>query len=91
LRVSTTDASAVSVALKTIEQAFGSLGVVINNASRMGTWLSLAETDVDDWWNTWEVNLKERFLVTRAAIPVVLKSKVKTIIVITSAMGPDTM
>jgi NAD(P)-dependent dehydrogenase (short-subunit alcohol dehydrogenase family) len=87
LRASTTDAASVGAALTTIEQEFGYLDVVINNASRMETWRPLAETDVEDWWNTFEVNLKGTFLITRAAIPVVLKSRLKTIVVITSAGG----
>jgi NAD(P)-dependent dehydrogenase (short-subunit alcohol dehydrogenase family) len=87
LRASTTDAEAVQNALRMVEREFGHLDVVINNASRMEAWRPVGDTDIDDWWSTWEVNLKGTFLVTRSAIPVVLKSKHKTIVVITSAGG----
>ena len=91
LKVSTTDAAAVEEALKTVEKEFGYLDVVINNAGRMEAWHPLAETDIDDWWSTWEVNLKGTFLVSRAALPLVLRSTLKTMVVITSAGGLNTV
>ncbi len=87
LQVSTTDAGAVEDAMKTVEKEFGSLDVVINNASRMEAWHLLAETDIDDWWSTWEVNFKGTYLVSRAALPLVLKSTLKTMVVITVLEG----
>jgi len=91
LQVSTTDAAGVEKALKIVEREFGWLDVVVNNASRMETWRPLAETDIDDWWSTWEVNLKGTFIISRGALPLTLKSKLKTIVVITSAGGLATM
>ncbi|ETI29051.1 hypothetical protein G647_01504 [Cladophialophora carrionii CBS 160.54] len=89
LQTSTTDAAGVERAIATVEREFGSLDVVVNNASRMEVWRSLADADVHDWWDTWEVNLKGTFLVSRATLPLVLKSEkgVKTMVVITSAGG----
>ncbi|OCT46786.1 NADP(+)-dependent dehydrogenase [Cladophialophora carrionii] len=89
LQTSTTDAAGVERAIATVEREFGSLDVVVNNASRMEVWRSLADADVHDWWDTWEVNLKGTFLVTRATLPLVLKSEkgVKTMVVVTSAGG----
>lgn len=85
LQVSTTDAAAVEGAMKTVEREFQYLDVVINNASRMETWRPFHETDVDDWWSTWEVNLKGTFLISRAALPLLMKSNHKTTVMITSA------
>ncbi|OAL21434.1 hypothetical protein AYO20_11371 [Fonsecaea nubica] len=85
LRVDTSDVAAVDKAIKTVEQEFGTLDVVINNASRMEVWKPIHETDVEDWWSTWEVNLKGTYLVTRATLPLLLKGNGKTIITISSA------
>ncbi|KIX95936.1 uncharacterized protein Z520_08191 [Fonsecaea multimorphosa CBS 102226] len=90
LRVDTTDVAAVDRAVKTVEQEFGALDVVINNASRMETWKPIHETDVQDWWSTWEVNIKGTYLVSRATLPLLLKGKKKTMIVISSAGGLTT-
>ncbi|EXJ63621.1 uncharacterized protein A1O5_11382 [Cladophialophora psammophila CBS 110553] len=90
LRVDTTDVAAVDRAMKTVEQEFGTLDVVINNASRMEAWKPIHETDVRDWWSTWEVNVKGTFLVSRAALPLLLKGKEKTMVVISSAGGLTT-
>ncbi|KIW30497.1 uncharacterized protein PV07_06239 [Cladophialophora immunda] len=90
LRVDTTDVAAVDSAMKMVEQEFGALDVVINNASRMEVWKPIHETDVQDWWSTWEVNIKGTYLVSRAALPLLLKGKDKTMIVISSAGGLTT-
>ncbi|KAK4494790.1 hypothetical protein PRZ48_014146 [Zasmidium cellare] len=76
----------VSQAFSTLSKTWsGKLDILINNASRLEEWKSLHETDVDDWWATWELNLKGTFLVTRAAIPLLLKGIQKTVVTITSA------
>lgn len=79
------DPGAVQQAMKTVDQEFGSLDVLINNASRLETWHPLADTDVGDWWRTWEVNVKGTYLMTRAALPLILKGNQKIILTVTSA------
>jgi NAD(P)-dependent dehydrogenase (short-subunit alcohol dehydrogenase family) len=79
------DHNAIETVMDTVEKEFGFLDVVINNASRLETWLPLAETDVTDWWLTWEVNIKGTYVVTRAALPLILKGQLKTILTLTSA------
>ena len=85
LQADLSDPAAVQGAMETIAQEFGSLDVVINNASRLEKWVPLDQTDIDDWWLTWEVNLKGTYIVTRAALPLVLKGQLKTIVTLTSA------
>ncbi|KAK5042924.1 hypothetical protein LTR84_012013 [Exophiala bonariae] len=69
LQTDMSDPAAVGRAMDIVAEHFQSLDVVINNASRLEKWVPLAQTDVDDWWLTWEVNLKGTFIVTRAALP----------------------
>ncbi|KAF2483865.1 NAD-P-binding protein [Neohortaea acidophila] len=84
LRVDICDPAAVGEAIKDVETHFQTLDVLVNNAGRLEAWVPLAETDVDDWWATWELNVKGTYVVTRAALPLVLKSTQKTILTVSS-------
>jgi NAD(P)-dependent dehydrogenase (short-subunit alcohol dehydrogenase family) len=85
LQADMSDPVAIQKAMDTVEQEFESLDVVVNNASRLEKWYPLAETDIKDWWLTWEVNIKGTYIVTRAALPLVVKGQLKTIVTLTSA------
>lgn len=85
LQADMSDPVAIRKAMDTVEQEFGFLDVVVNNASRLEKWHPLAETVIEDWWRTWEVNIKGTYIVTRAALPLVLKGGLKTIVTLTSA------
>jgi NAD(P)-dependent dehydrogenase (short-subunit alcohol dehydrogenase family) len=87
LAVDMTDRSAVEEAAVTVEREFGRLDVLVNNAGYLEKWLPLAETDPDEWWRTWEVNLRGCYLMDRAFIPLLLKGGDKTIVTVTSAGG----
>lgn len=85
LQADMSDPVGVGKAMEQVEREFGTLDVLVNNASRLEAWLPYADTDVEDWWRSWEVNVKGTYVVTRAALPLVLKSKVKTIVTVSSA------
>ncbi|KAI0074426.1 NAD(P)-binding protein [Panus rudis PR-1116 ss-1] len=46
--------------------------ILINNAGYLENWKAIHESDTDEWWRTWEVNIKGLYLVTRAALPLIL-------------------
>ena len=48
---------------------------MINNAGYLEVSREVAEADVEEWWKTWEVNIKGTFLVTRALLPLLLESE----------------
>ena len=79
------DVVAIDEAMKRVGQEFQSLDVAVNNASRLETYHYFAETDVNDWWSSWEVNVKGTFIISRSALPLLLKSKLKTVMTISSA------
>ncbi|KAI9881749.1 MAG: hypothetical protein M1823_006540 [Watsoniomyces obsoletus] len=87
LAVDMTDRSVVEEAAVTVEREFGRLDVLVNNAGYLEKWLPLAETDPEEWWRTWEVNLRGCYLMDRAFIPLLLKGGDKTIVTVTSAGG----
>lgn len=80
------DKESVKRAAQEVETAFGEggLDILINNAGWLETFKPMGEIDVDDWWYTWEVNIRGLFLVTHAFLPLVLRSKEKTIVNLSS-------
>ncbi|KAF1991527.1 short chain dehydrogenase reductase [Aulographum hederae CBS 113979] len=80
VKLDVTDRASVENAAKTIEEAFGKLDIVINNAGIMGEMTTLAESDPDVWWQTFNVNLRGPYLVMRTFIPLLLKGGEKTIV-----------
>ncbi|KAF2135440.1 uncharacterized protein K452DRAFT_293214 [Aplosporella prunicola CBS 121167] len=73
LDVDVREEASVGAAAAAIEKAFGGLDVLVNNAGYMESGKPLAESDPDDWWKTWEVNVRGNYLVTRAMLPLLLK------------------
>jgi NAD(P)-dependent dehydrogenase (short-subunit alcohol dehydrogenase family) len=78
-RKSTEDAAAL------VEKEFGRLDIVVNNAGILKSGM-VTESDPDEWWETFNVNLKGPYLVTKAFLPLLLKGGDKTIVT-TSSVG----
>jgi NAD(P)-dependent dehydrogenase (short-subunit alcohol dehydrogenase family) len=62
----------------------GSLDILINNAGNLENWVPITESKPSEWWRTWEVNIKGTYLATHFFLPLLLKSKTKTLINVTS-------
>lgn len=60
----TTEAGAALVASRISAEFGGKLHVLVNNAGRFEPLLPITESNVDDWWSTWEVNSKPPFDLT---------------------------
>ena len=62
------------------------LDILLNNAGYMETWKPVIEADPEDWWYSWEVNIKGQFLVCHAMLPLLLAcdSGLKTLVNISS-------
>lgn len=99
LKMDISDQKDVNEAVKKIGEAFGKLDVVINNAGVFGGRGLVGESDPDGWWwcstyshnlditaanSTVNVNLRGTYLVTRACIPLLQKSDLKTLITVSS-------
>jgi NAD(P)-dependent dehydrogenase (short-subunit alcohol dehydrogenase family) len=50
----------------------------------MHPYSNIGDTDPDRWWRAWEVNVKGTYLMTRTFLPMILASKDRTIIVMSS-------
>ena len=84
LLLDVSDGENVASVASQIEQTFGHLDILVNNAGCLEAWHSIGDTDPASWWNTWEVNLKGTYLMTRAFLPLLLKGGEKTIINVNS-------
>ncbi|KAL2865140.1 SDR family oxidoreductase [Aspergillus lucknowensis] len=65
----------------------GGLDILVNNAGRAESFGSMTELSVDDYWATWEVNVRGPYLVTRQMLGLLLKldSGMRTVINVSSA------
>nr|POE54487.1 short chain dehydrogenase andi [Quercus suber] len=84
LTLDVSDKVSVDKAIASISESFGKLDVVVNNAGILGNMESIAESDLDVWWQTMTVNLQGPYLITRACLPLLLKSELKTLITVAS-------
>lgn len=66
----TTDVEAIEKALSTTIMLYGKIDVLINNAGYMDEHKPLAETDLDDYWRSFELNVKGPVVTTRAFLKV---------------------
>lgn len=74
VQMDVTDESGVSAAATQVEETFGKLNVLINNAGVLGKYGLIADSDPQQWMHVLNVNLNGPYLVTRAFVPLLLKS-----------------
>ena len=86
VKLDVTSRESVDAAAVAVEKELGKLDILINNAGVVGNMLPVAESDPDDWWNTWTMNIRGPYLITRAFLPLLLQGGDKTI-VNTSSVG----
>lgn len=77
----------VRAAASQIQQAFGHLDILINNAGHLSPFQHIADSDPLAYLQTWQVNLNGTYLCTQAFLPLLLgaPSSMKTIINVSSA------
>ena len=71
----------------TIRDKWGSLDVLVNNASILGERKPVAEYPEDVWVEVIHINLNAQFFVTKALLPLLMKSKSASIINVSSSVG----
>jgi 3-oxoacyl-[acyl-carrier protein] reductase len=76
VRCDVSDEAGVRAMLKSVEQAFGRLDVLINNAGTTASWKpkDLDSVSLEDWDRVFAVNVRGLFQVTRAAVPLLKQS-----------------
>ena len=86
LAVDITNREQVDHAAREVESKFGFVDILVNNAGCLDSFQPLADTDPDEWWSTYEVNVKGLYFMNRSFLPLVLKSTEKTIVA-TASVG----
>ena len=77
VRCDVSDEAGVRAMLKAVEDRFGRLDVLINNAGTTAAWKpkDLESLSLEDWDRVFAVNVRGLFQVTRAAVPLLRASK----------------
>jgi len=73
-----------SVAKQAAHDLDGRLDILINNAGYLEIFTPIVDSNPDEWWKTWTVNVRGLYLVTRAFLPLMLKAGDKTIVNLSS-------
>lgn len=87
------DAAAVDAMFQQVEQEFGKLDVLVNNA---GTTFFVPHSELDQmthekWDRILDVNVKAPFFVTRAAVPLLRKGQQAAVVNVSSVAGLNGM
>jgi NAD(P)-dependent dehydrogenase (short-subunit alcohol dehydrogenase family) len=70
-----------------IERNFGKLDVLVNNAGILGLRKPIIDYDEDIWQKTIHINLNAQFFVTKALLPLLMKTNDSSIINVSSSVG----
>jgi NAD(P)-dependent dehydrogenase (short-subunit alcohol dehydrogenase family) len=82
-----TDPTELGKAVGVIRRALGPIDLLVNNAGVLGPIGPLWEVDADEWWNTFDVNLRGTVLASRLVLPEMVSMGRGRIINITSQAG----
>ncbi|XDG09733.1 hypothetical protein ABKA04_009348 [Annulohypoxylon sp. FPYF3050] len=77
------DRQSVEEAADLVKKNFGHVDIVINNAGVMYI-STIVDSDPDEWWKVFQVNLVGPYLIARSFIPLLLKGRDKTLITVAS-------
>ncbi|KAI1413086.1 NAD(P)-binding protein [Hypoxylon sp. FL1857] len=80
LRTDVTDSASVKAAARVLEENWGRLDVLIGNAGFLAKYEKILDGDEDEWWKSFDVNVRGSYLVTKSFLPLMLKGGDKTII-----------
>lgn len=87
VRTDVKDDKSVDAAIARVVAEFGGIDVVVNCAGGYGRLATVEDTPLDEWDNTIALNLRSVYLMARAAIPHLKKSKAGRIINVASISG----
>lgn len=87
VRTDVKDDQSVDAAIARVVAEFGGIDVVVNCAGGYGRLATVEDTPLDEWDNTIALNLRSVYLMSRATIPHLKKSKAGRIINVASISG----
>jgi NAD(P)-dependent dehydrogenase (short-subunit alcohol dehydrogenase family) len=87
IQLDITDDNSIDLSFKTIEQLFGKLDILINNAGTAGKDLGPGRSPREIYEHVYRVNVTGAALLTEAMTPLLQKSPLPKVIMITSGLG----
>jgi 3-oxoacyl-[acyl-carrier protein] reductase len=87
IQVDVTEETSVARAIETVVTELGGIDVLVNCAGGYGRLATVEDMPVEEWDSTIALNLRSVFLVSKAAIPHLKKSKAGRIINVSSISG----
>jgi NAD(P)-dependent dehydrogenase (short-subunit alcohol dehydrogenase family) len=78
------DRQSVRAAAEKTTEEFAHLDILVNNAGFLARYGPLLEADEEEYWQSWEVNYRGVYWVTKSFLPLILKGNDKTIINLSS-------
>ncbi|RYP78792.1 hypothetical protein DL769_003128 [Monosporascus sp. CRB-8-3] len=84
LRLDVCDYASITACVAEVSSKWGFVDILINNAGYLAPFEPLGVSDMDEWWRTWEVNVRGVYWVVRALLPLLLRGADKTIVNLTS-------
>ncbi|KAL8841874.1 MAG: hypothetical protein Q9170_000747 [Blastenia crenularia] len=74
IKFDVTSQESIDDAAVVVGKEVGKLDILINNAGVLSAMSNVADSDPEDWWRAWTVNVRGTYLVTRAFLPLMLKA-----------------
>ncbi|KAL8850361.1 MAG: hypothetical protein Q9221_004681 [Calogaya cf. arnoldii] len=78
------DRGSLDIAASIIRNTWVRLDILVNNAAYLAPFVPVVDGDEEEWWRTWEVNVRGVCWVTKALLILMLKGGDKTVINLTS-------
>ena len=87
IRADISDKIDIKTVARKIEEKWSGLNILVNNASILGVRAPILDYPEDIWEEVVKINLNAQFFITKAVLPLVLKSQNGTIINVSSSVG----
>ncbi len=81
------DKSDVKILARQVEEKWTRLNILVNNASILGVRAPILDYPEDVWEKVININLNAQFFITKALLPLILKSQNGSIINVSSSVG----
>jgi NAD(P)-dependent dehydrogenase (short-subunit alcohol dehydrogenase family) len=82
-----TDEAAVTLVITKVEQTFGPITLLVNNAGQFRAFGTVDNVDSDSWWREVEINVRGPFLYAQGVLPKMRARRKGRIINVVSAAG----
>jgi NADP-dependent 3-hydroxy acid dehydrogenase YdfG len=80
LKLDVCDYASIEACVAEVSSKWGHVDILVNNAGYLAPFEPLGVGDKDEWWRTWEINVRGVYWVVRALLPLLLQSTQKTIV-----------